>query len=139
MERALTQVYNFEPFPSVLEKAAVLMYSIIVFHPFIDGNKRTALLATYFFLFFNGYSLNLSEEVVQVVLKIADGKMDEKAILEWLKKNTRRPFILRIFMRLFASRIGKVVSLEKMQPAISNVTIQLLEFTKKAWQKVPSS
>lgn len=44
-----------------LEKAACLLEAVASLHPFIDGNKRTALLTAYSFLQFEGYYLDLSQ------------------------------------------------------------------------------
>lgn len=46
LERAMTYVYGFRPFPRLFLRAAALLYSFIVFHPFVDGNKRTAFQTT---------------------------------------------------------------------------------------------
>src|SRR5579859_6314736 len=57
LEWASTYVFNMKPFPTLLLQASALMYGFISFHPFADGNKRTALMTTAFFLFLNGHSL----------------------------------------------------------------------------------
>lgn len=45
---------NHDPYPSVIDKAASLVESILVNHPFIDGNKRTGYLVLRLFLINNG-------------------------------------------------------------------------------------
>ena len=57
LERAMTFVYDFQPFPKLFLKAAALLYSVIVFHPFVDANKRTAFESTRILLRMNGYRL----------------------------------------------------------------------------------
>jgi death on curing protein len=47
-------------YPSLLEKAATLGFSIIMNHPFIDGNKRTGHAATETFLVLNGLKIDAS-------------------------------------------------------------------------------
>jgi death-on-curing protein len=47
-------------YPTLLEKAATLGFSIILNHPFIDGNKRTGHAATETFLVLNGMAINAS-------------------------------------------------------------------------------
>lgn len=84
VERPLVGVYNFIPFPHVLHKATILMETIINFHPFVDGNKRVALLATYFFLYWNGYDLNIPEDAAEFTIDIAKGKHKMNDILSWL-------------------------------------------------------
>jgi len=90
IEWSLTYVYGYEPFPHPIMKAAALIYSIIVFHPFIDGNKRTALLGAYYFLWFNGYKFNIPEDSVEFTIKIAKFKKQIPEIAKWIKKNSRR-------------------------------------------------
>jgi death on curing protein len=62
-------------YPSLLEKAAALGFSIIMNHPFVDGNKRTGHAATETFLVLNGLEINASvDEQERMVLEIASGK-----------------------------------------------------------------
>ena len=53
--RPQTAILGQELYPTLEEKAAALMHSIIADHPFVDGNKRTAFLAAQEFLRLNGY------------------------------------------------------------------------------------
>lgn len=76
-------------YPSLLEKAAALGFSIIMNHPLIDGNKRTGHAATATFLVLNGLEINASvDEQERVVLAIASGKLERKVFVEWLQQNT---------------------------------------------------
>ena len=50
---------NYTPFDNVYTKAAGIMESIIRWHPFADGNKRTALLTVMYYLFLNNYAIVL--------------------------------------------------------------------------------
>jgi len=105
MDYAMTCVFGYEPFPDVIAKASALLHSIITFHPFMDGNKRTALLATFFFLYFNGYSFTITEEAVQVTRQIAMGKIKEiETVALWLSKNARRNLFTSLTYALFFSR-----------------------------------
>jgi death-on-curing protein len=45
--RPQTAIGELDAYPSVHEKAAALMHSLIRNHPFVDGNKRTAVVATF--------------------------------------------------------------------------------------------
>lgn len=91
-ERPFTDVYDFIPFPHILHKATILMDSIINFHPFIDGNKRVALLATYYFLYWNGYDLLIPEDAANFTVEIAKRKHNLNSILSWLHRNSIRNF-----------------------------------------------
>jgi death on curing protein len=76
-------------YPSLLEKAAALGFSIIMNHPFVDGNKRTGHAATETFLVLNGMEINASvDEQERVVLAIASGELGREAFVEWLQRNT---------------------------------------------------
>lgn len=76
-------------YPSLLEKAAVLGFSIIMNHPFLDGNKRTGHAATETFLVLNGVEINASvDEQERVVLAMASSKLEREGFLEWLRRNT---------------------------------------------------
>lgn len=74
---------------SLLEKAAALGFSIIMNHPFVDGNKRTGHAATETFLVLNGMEINASvDEQERIVLAIASGNLGREAFVEWLQRNT---------------------------------------------------
>lgn len=78
-----------ELYPSLLEKAAALGFSIIMNHPFIDGNKRTGHAETETFLVLNGLEINASvDEQERMVLAIASGESGREAFVEWLQRNT---------------------------------------------------
>ncbi len=90
VERPLVSIYDFIPFPHILHKATILMETMICFHPFIDGNKRTALLSVFFFLYWNGYNLHIPEDAADFTIEIAKGKHNFNSILYWLSRNTSR-------------------------------------------------
>lgn len=100
IERPSTDVYSFIPFPHFLHKATVLMETIINFHPFADGNKRVALLATFYFLYWNGYDLEIPEDADKFTIDVAKGKHSLNDILLWLVSHCRRNFT-SIFRNLF--------------------------------------
>lgn len=76
-------------YPRLWDKAAALMQSLIKNHPFVDGNKRTALTATGIFLELNGYVLTADhEEVLDFVRRVARGEADIEAIAAWLEAHS---------------------------------------------------
>ncbi|WP_448572879.1 type II toxin-antitoxin system death-on-curing family toxin [Trichothermofontia sp.] len=76
-------------YPSLIDKAAALGFSIIMNHPFLDGNKRTGHAAMETFLILNGMEINAPvDEQERVVLAIASGKLGREALVEWLQQNT---------------------------------------------------
>lgn len=75
-------------FPGLCDKTAALIHAIISFHPFVDGNKRTALVAADVSLKLNGQHLVPSEEVEPFFWAIARGEKDIEQITDWLKAHT---------------------------------------------------
>ena len=72
-------------FPDLWAKVGALVHSIVSFHPFVDGNKRTALVASDVCLRLNGYRLVPSEEVEPFFWAVARGEGSETEIAAWLK------------------------------------------------------
>ncbi len=76
-------------YPNLIEKALSLGFSIIMNHPFVDGNKRTGHAATETFLVLNGLEINASvDEQERIVLAIAAGELGREAFVEWLQQYT---------------------------------------------------
>lgn len=80
------QTFDDVPLYKTIEvKAARLGYSLINNHAFIDGNKRTGMMAMLLFLELNGAGKDYTdEEIIRVGLALADGSMDDKALLDWI-------------------------------------------------------
>jgi death-on-curing protein len=68
-----------EAYPGLFEKAAALLHSLLLNHPFIDGNKRTAWLSTAVFLAANGAGLLEidQDEAYKLVMGVAAGAIHE--------------------------------------------------------------
>jgi len=81
---------NVEFYPTLLEKAAILLERLARNHPLPDGNKRTAFLLTARFLEANGCPLRgaLPNTDVPIVEKIAAGQIGHDEILTWLTERT---------------------------------------------------
>ena len=78
-----------EFFPTLYDKAAALAEAIINFHVFVDGNKRTALLAASAMLQLNGMCLDAPhEEEVRMMLDIEAGEVSIPELAEWLKQRS---------------------------------------------------
>ena len=74
--------------PDLSELAAAYAYGIARNHPFIDGNKRTALVASFTFLYLNGYRVNTTQiENVRVFLELAAGSLSEENLASWFRSN----------------------------------------------------
>ena len=74
--------------PDLSDLAASYAYGIARNHPFIDGNKRTALVASFTFLYLNGFRVNTTQvENVRVFLALASGNLTEDALAVWFRSN----------------------------------------------------
>lgn len=89
-------VFGRELYPTVWEKAAYIMQKITKKHIFKDGNKRTSLLATLFFLDKNGYEMTLStEEKKKLVLDVTlanDTKEEMRKLSVILERGCRNKY-----------------------------------------------
>lgn len=89
--RPQTITFGQEAYPTIFEKCAVLGYSIIQNHPFIDGNKRTGFAVMHLMLLINGYDLtSTSKEEIAMTEAIASGKMPFGEISRWLKQHSKK-------------------------------------------------
>jgi len=75
-------------YPTLVDKAAALGLSIVMNHPFLDGNKRTGHAVMETFLVLNEMEINVSvDEQEQVILALASGNLKREQFVEWLKQN----------------------------------------------------
>lgn len=78
-------------YPTVIEKAAILVFGIVSNHPFLDGNKRTGQHVMEAFLAMNGFVLESKiEEDECLILDIAREKIDKYAVQDWLQGRVRK-------------------------------------------------
>ncbi len=71
--------------------AAAYGYGIAKNHPFVDGNKRTALVVTETFLNLNGLDLTADDATCVAVMRaVADGTMKEDKFARWIQENINR-------------------------------------------------
>jgi death on curing protein len=70
------------------ELAAAYSFGIARNHPFVDGNKRTSLLAIYTFLGLNGVDFRVPEaEAAAIILSLAAGEVSEESLARWISDN----------------------------------------------------
>lgn len=70
---------------TIQEKAAALCFSLIMNHPFIDGNKRIGHAAMETFLILNGFELNADvDDSEQVILQLAASQLERQQLLDWV-------------------------------------------------------
>jgi len=76
-------------YPDLVAKAAALCYSLVMNHPFIDGNKRIGHAAMETFLLLNGHEIDCDvDEQERVILQLAAGDLARNAFAEWVKLHT---------------------------------------------------
>lgn len=93
LESAVIQPYvTFDQqdlYPDLVSKAAAICFSLIMNHPFLDGNKRVGHAAMETFLVLNGADFDCSViEQEQVMLTLATGKMDRAEFTNWVNNHT---------------------------------------------------
>ena len=72
-------------YPTLLQKAARLGFSLVSNHPFVDGNKRIGVHTMLVFLELNGVEIDCTQdELVEIGLSLASGKMSAEMLFEWL-------------------------------------------------------
>ena len=75
----------------LVTQAALYMVGIALNHPFVDGNKRTGLLAGATLLYLAGYDLAVPrKEMVEVAIALAERKIGVEEISRWFEVNARR-------------------------------------------------
>jgi death-on-curing protein len=73
-------------YPTIVDKASALGFSIVMNHPFIDGNKRTGHATMETFLILNGLEINAYvDEQERVILALASGELERDAFTKWLQ------------------------------------------------------
>lgn len=73
------------------ELADAYAFGIARNHPFLDGNKRTALHCALLFLKLNGQALPVpSAEMVEQMVKLAEGALTEDSFATWLRDTAKR-------------------------------------------------
>lgn len=84
------QQFNYSK-SSIFELAAAYAFAIAKNHPFMDGNKRTAIISAGVFLRLNGFSLEVEEvELVEKAVSLAAGNSSEKDFSVWLEENSKK-------------------------------------------------
>ena len=77
-------------YQDIADKAAALMHSLALNHPFVDGNKRTAAFAAIVFVASNDHEfLATSDELVETTNAVAEGKMSVEALAIWFRQRLR--------------------------------------------------
>lgn len=74
-------------YPDAAAKAAAFMHSLVMNHPFVDGNKRVGVIAMELFLIVNAFALDaFDEELEAVTMAVARGELEAEALAIWLRQ-----------------------------------------------------
>ena len=77
-------------YPEVEAKAAAIFHSLVMNHPFVDGNKRTGAAMAELFLNVNQRDVVAQdEELVDITLAVARGEVSAEALAIWLRQRSR--------------------------------------------------
>lgn len=84
--------YEYAEEASLPELAADYAFGVTRNHPFVDGNKRTSLLAAFIFLEINGLTLDVDEmEAADRVIALSSSEIDRDSFATWLANNVVQP------------------------------------------------
>jgi death-on-curing protein len=92
-ESALARPQNIAAYgePDAAALAAAYAFGIAKNHAFVDGNKRTALVALEYFLELNDFELTADDpQCVLVILSIASGAFSEDELAEWIRAHMKQ-------------------------------------------------
>lgn len=98
-----------DQYPTLFHKAAALMHSILLYHPFADGQKRTGLASAFVFLGMNGYTMWSKDyrSEVHFAIEIAKGLHEIDAIQDWVCERVGPARSLKgVRGKLFAQILG---------------------------------
>jgi death-on-curing protein len=77
-------------YPTLAEKASALGFSLVLNHPFVDGNKRAGHAAMETFLVLNGHELDAPvDEQEQIILQVAAGTLKRERFTEWVRSHVK--------------------------------------------------
>jgi death-on-curing protein len=77
-------------YPTLVEKAAALCFSLVGNHPFVDGNKRVGHAAMETFLLLNGAEIDAPvDEQERLMLDLAAGRIDRAHFTAWIRAHVR--------------------------------------------------
>lgn len=117
-----------------LAALAAYAFGVINNHPFIDGNKRTGLVALRTFLLLNEHDIEASQEEKYVTfLSLASGTLDEPGLAEWVRARLKQDNRRRTLSRAVRSRHPGIASPKaernrrsRLSTTIPHLTSQLL-------------
>jgi death-on-curing protein len=94
LESAIAQpkmtVAGVDVYPTLVEQAAALCFSLVENHPFVDGNKRVGHAAMETFLVLNGAEIDAGlDDQERVMLDLAAGRIGRGQLADWLRQHLK--------------------------------------------------
>jgi len=78
-----------ELYSTIEAKAAAICFSLVMNHPFVDGNKRVGHAAMEVFLVLNACELHADvDDAERVILRVAAGQLTREELLDWIRTHT---------------------------------------------------
>lgn len=90
LNRPFSTFDNQDLYPSVIEKASALVESIVINHPFIDGNKRIGYVLMRLTLLKGGFDIYADQkEKYDFIISISKGKINYEEIKKWIEERAK--------------------------------------------------
>jgi death-on-curing protein len=131
--------YDHVPFPDIYSRCATLMETIIKWHPFVDGNKRTALAVAYSYIYKNYFILLTPLNAVRFSVLIARDEKNFEDIKEWVQTHTAHNLdeCIAKFKQYVSDPVEEVVSLyERGRTDHDQDAIQKAKEIRDSWLAV---
>jgi len=92
LKRAFQTFGGEELYADAIDKAAAVLQSVIVNHPFVDGNKRTGVLLGFTLLLANNIHITATEDArYDFVISVSKNELSYEEIVHWLRHNSEQP------------------------------------------------
>jgi len=80
-----------ELYPTPVEKASAILESILMNHPFIDGNKRTGYVLMRLTLMAGGLDIEATQtDKYELVINVTKGELDVDQIKQWIENRLKK-------------------------------------------------
>lgn len=121
LDWAQLRIFGQDSYQGIFKRSAAILYAYTLNHAFLDGNKRTALMTTSFFLFINGYTLNIPDDAPELAVSIVENA-SKKALVEdeiertaiWVKTHVTTPWLRRALYRLMRSSLPEEAEVQAL-------------------------